>query len=153
MSVKLPKEALIYSSMVMDRFGESGQYFEFSEGKAQDKILGTKLLSTDNMNKESKKRALKDIGDMSLCLCGFFSDSLNKKIVDTRYYQDLGKIAYERLDSIVPHFYDIPSFFRLIAESLSNIVMVMNLVAENHFSNSLSPEPCLILSNKEEKAS
>ena len=138
----------------MDHFGESGQYFEFTEGRPQEKILGTKLLSTDNMNKEAKKRALKDIGDTSLCLCGFFSDSLNKKIVDSRYYSDLGRIAYERLNSIVPDFYDIPSFFKLIAESLGNIIMIMNLVAEKHFSATLQLEPCLIIADdKKLKAS
>ena len=146
-TVKLPQEALIYSSMVMDRFGESGQYFEVIEGKPQEKVLGTKLLSIDNMNKEAKKRALRDIGDTSLCLCGFFSDSLNRKIVDSRYYRELGVIAYQRLNSIVPDYYDIPSFFKIISESLNSIIMMMNLVAQRHFSSELELQPAMIVSD------
>lgn len=126
----LPNEAIYYSSMVMDRFGESGNYFEISEGKVKDKVLGIKLLQSSNMPREEKKRTLKDIGDTALVICGFFSDSLNKKILDTKYYQDLGQMAYRHLNAEVPSAYDVQSFFQLLSMRFDQLATVMSLVSE-----------------------
>ena len=74
----LPNETIYYSSLVMDKFGDSGNYFETIEGKVREKVLGMKFLETSHMTREEKKRTLKDIGDTALLICGFFSESLNK---------------------------------------------------------------------------
>lgn len=126
----LPNEAIYYSSLVMDKFGESGKFFETKEGKVREKILGTKLLQTSSMTKGERKRALKDIGDTALLICGYFSDSLNKKIIDTGYYQELGQTAYRKLNSVVPQAYDVPSFFKGLSFDFERLTMVMNLVSE-----------------------
>lgn len=125
----LPTETIYYSSLVMDKFGEADKYFEKEEGKVRDKILGIKLLKTSQMAREERKRTLKDIGDTALLICGFFSESLNKKILDTSYYQELGQTAYRRLNSEVPQAYDIPSFFNLISCRFDELTTVMNLVS------------------------
>lgn len=82
------------------------------------------------MEKEQKKAALRDIGETSLVLCGYFSDSMNRKIVDPRYYQDIGVIAYKQLNAFVPNAYDVPSFFKKLAGSFSHVTNLMTLVAK-----------------------
>lgn len=145
----LPNETIYYSSLVMDKFGEAGKYFETQDGKVRDKILGTKLLKASTLpSKEERKRELKDIGDTALLICGFFSDSLNKKIIDTKYYQELGQVAYRQLNSVVPAAYDIPSFFDVISSRFDQIASVMSLVSEKTFAHNLEVESAYLIVGK-----
>ena len=144
----LPNETIYYSSLVMDSFGDAEKYFEKEEGKVRDKILGIKLLKTSHMTKEERKRSLKDIGDTALLICGFFSDSLNKKILDTKYYQELGQTAYRRLNSEVPQAYDIPSFFDIISMRFDQLTTVMNLVSAQTLGRDDLLDSAYLITNK-----
>lgn len=128
----LRNETIYYSSLVMDHFGESSKLFEQVDGKAREKILGMKYLEAGHMSKEKRKATLKDIAETSLFVCGFFSDSLNKKIIDVKYYQDLGMMAYSSLNGMVPKAYDVPAFYKSMANSFSNVALLMSLVAKKH---------------------
>ena len=125
----VPGEVIYYSSLVMDKFGESKQYFDFAEGRPKDKILGVKLLETQQKPRTQQKRELKDIGDTALFLCGYFSESLNSKLVDTRYYQELGQIAYDRLNHLVPEAFEVPSFFKMMSRGFGPLTTMMSIVA------------------------
>jgi hypothetical protein len=128
----LRNETIYYSSLIMDHFGESSKLFEQVDGKAREKILGIKFLEAGHLPREQRKAAIKDIAETSLFVCGFFSDSFNKKMIDVKYYQDLGVMAYSSLNSIVPKAYDVPSFYKNMAQSFSNVALLMNLVAKKH---------------------
>jgi len=128
----LRNETIYYSSLVMDHFGESSKFFEQVDGKSREKILGMKYLEAGHLPKEKRKLAMKDIAETSLLVCGFFSDSLNKKIIDTKYYQDLGMMAYASLNALVPNAYDVPSFYKQMANSFSSVTLLMSLVAKKH---------------------
>jgi hypothetical protein len=137
---KIPEEMIIYSSKVMRTFGESQNFSENIEGKVREKVLGTKLLESNNLSPVAQKRELKDIGDTALFLCGFFAESLNKKLIDVRYYQDLGRIAYSRLDKFVPDLFEVPAFFDNLSRTFGTLTILMNHVSStmnksNHFPN------------------
>lgn len=144
----LPTETIYYGSLVMDKFGDASKYFEKEEGKVRDKILGIKLLQTSQMSREERKRTLKDVGDTALLICGFFSDSLNKKILDTKYYQELGQTAYRRLNHEVPQAYDVPSFFELISVRFDQLTTVMNLVSAQTLGNDSFLDSAYLITNK-----
>jgi hypothetical protein len=126
----LSNETIYYSSLVMDKYGSSNEYFEIIDGKVKEKKLGLKLLEVSQLPKETQKRTLKDIGDCSLFLCGFFSDYLNRQLVDETYYQNIGKQAYKSLNSIVPDFYEVPSFYKRLSKKFPEVCMMVSLVAE-----------------------
>jgi hypothetical protein len=128
----LRNETIYYSSLVMDHFGESSKFFEQVDGKSREKILGIKFLEAGHLPKEKRKAAIKDIAETSLLVCGFFSDSLNKKIIDVKYYQDLGMMAYGNLNSMVPNAYDVPAFYKNMANSFSSVALLMSLVAKKN---------------------
>src|SRR5688572_8364801 len=44
-----------------------------------------------------RARLLRTMGDTALFMSGFFSDSLNRKLVDLDYYRTMGGHAYARL--------------------------------------------------------
>lgn len=142
----LPNETIFYSSLVMDSYGDSAKFFEQVDGKAREKILGIKLLEASQMTKEKQKAAIRDVAETSLLICGYFADSLNKKMIDIKYYQDLGKIAYSRLNSITPTAYDVPSFYKKMAHSFSGITLLMNLVSKKYSSD--RDMPWLILTDR-----
>ena len=124
----VPESVLYYSSEVLDKFALSEDFFEISEGKVREKILGMKLLEATQFNREEQKKAYKEVGDMALLVCGYFSESINKKIVDSHYYAQLGKMAYGHLNTVSPSFLDIPCFYGMIAtcfESLTNLMSMM----------------------------
>ncbi len=125
----LSNETIFYSSIVMDQYGDSKKFFEIVDGKIREKILGIKLLESSQMPKEKMKKTLKDVAETSLLVCGFFSDSLNRKIIDVKYYQEVGMMAYARLNSIEPKAYNINSFYGSVAKSFNDITTLMTLAA------------------------
>ena len=144
----LRQETIFYSSLVMDAYGESSKLFEQVDNKAREKVLGVKLMESSQFPREKQKQILKDIAETSLLMCGFFYDSLNKKIVDAKYYEDIGKIAYTRLDSFAPEAYDIPSFFKNMAIHFSDVTLLMSLISKKYSSDSDPASPWLILKDR-----
>lgn len=128
----VPESIIYYSSEVLDKFALSQEFFEMSEGKVREKVLGTKLLEATQMTREEQKKVYKEVADMSLMVCGYFHESVNKKIVDTHYYSQLGKMAYGHLNSCVPSFLDIPSFYSMIATCFESTTTLMALLASRN---------------------
>jgi hypothetical protein len=125
----VPQSILYYSSDVLDKFALSQDFFEVSEGKVREKILGMKLLEATHMSRDEQKKIYKEVADMSLLVCGYFSESVNKKIVDIQYYSQLGKMAYGHLNSIFPSFLDIPSFYSMFATCFESMTTLMSILA------------------------
>ncbi|WP_417335228.1 hypothetical protein [Halobacteriovorax marinus] len=131
----LANEDIFYSSLVMDKFGMSHQLFEQKEGRPSEKILGLKLMQASHLPKKKRIRELKDIGDTALFICGFFQDSLNKKIVDVSYYRDIGQAAYSKLNHLVPSFYDVDSFYNEFSKKFNNAALLMEILSRECLSN------------------
>jgi len=123
------QETLFYSSDVLNKFSESSNYFEVVEGRVREKILGVKLLEAGKLTKEERKRTLKDVGDTALCLCGFFSSSLEKKIIDFSYYKEIGKSAYVKLNNLIPEFLDIPYFYKHLSSSFEGVTTLISKIS------------------------
>jgi hypothetical protein len=125
----VPESVIYYSSDVLDKFALSQDFFETTDGKVREKILGMKLLEATQFSREEQKRVYKEVGDMSLLVCGYFSESVNKKIVDTSYYSQLGKMAYSHLNNVIPTFLDIPSFYAMVATCFESMTTLMTILA------------------------
>ena len=128
----VPESIIFYSSEVLDKFALSQDFFEISDGKVREKILGMKLLEAMQMSREDQKRTYKEVAEMSLLVCGYFSESVNKKLVDTHYYAQLGKMAYGHLNSMSPSFLDIPSFYNMVSTCFEATTTLMaNFASKN----------------------
>ncbi|MES2528198.1 MAG: hypothetical protein V4598_13990 [Bdellovibrionota bacterium] len=131
----VPESIIYYSSEVLDKFALSQDFFEVTEeGKFRQKILGLKLLEATQMSREEQKRTYKEVADMSLIVCGYFSESVNKKIVDTHYYAQLGKMAYGHLNSVSPTFLDIPCFYSMVSTCFESMTTLMSNFASKNRS-------------------
>lgn len=69
---------------------------EFTTARLPDEPLGVKLASASHQP-EQRMRTLKEVGDASLYVAGFFTESLQRSLVDVDYYVGLGQNAYSQL--------------------------------------------------------
>jgi hypothetical protein len=70
---------------------------EFTRSQISDEPLGLKWLESRHGSPGERVRALKEVGDTTLYVAGFFAESLERKLVDTEYYIGLGEAAYGEL--------------------------------------------------------
>lgn len=125
----VPESIIYYSSDVLDKFALSEDFFETSDGKVREKILGMKLLEASQFDREEQKRIYKEVGDMSLMVCGYFAESVNRKLVDREYYIQLGKMAYSHLNNVTPKFFDIPHFYGMVSTCFDSLTTLMSILA------------------------
>ena len=59
--------------------------------------LGIRLIRALEAAGSRQRDGLREVGDLSLFISGFFSDSLNRSLVDIDYYIQLGECAYGSL--------------------------------------------------------
>ena len=144
----ISNELVYYMSLVLDKFGQSQNLYEEREGKLRDKTLGLKLLKSSELSEPQKKRTLREIGDTALFVCGYFYESLNSKLIDISYYEDVGKVAYRRLDSFIPQAYEVPSFFINLSDRFNCVTNIVSIISKEMFSNDSGDEPYLILSDR-----
>jgi hypothetical protein len=87
--------------------------------------LGLKLLRAINSGGSSQRLGLKQVGDASLFISGFFSDSLRRSLVDVDYYVSLGGYAYRSLvasdDTLSPIFAELSEKFVGFVDVLSDV--------------------------------
>ena len=80
-------------------------------------------------------RILRRMGDVALYVSGFFSDALNRSLVDVGYYIDMGGSAYEL---VAVGYRDWPSgetfelLYSDLAEQFAALVEVLAEVSEHH---------------------
>ena len=68
-----------------------------SPAAGQDEPLGVRLAHALQTAGIAQRDGLRKVGDLSLFISGFFSDSLNRSLVDVDYYIQLGECAYGSL--------------------------------------------------------
>jgi hypothetical protein len=72
-----------------------------------------------------QRTSLKQIGDLSLFISGFFSDSLNRKLVDVDYYVSIGGCAYSALSRV-----ETDTFSPVFAELAHKFVGFVDVLSE-----------------------
>jgi hypothetical protein len=75
-----------------------------------------------------QRMELRRVGDLSLFVAGFFSDSLKRKLVDVDYYATLGGCAYGSLSRVERDRF--ATVFGELAEKFAAFVDVLNEVSE-----------------------
>jgi hypothetical protein len=92
---------------------------------ASGEALGLKLLRALDSGGTTQRLGLKQVGDASLFISGFFSDSLRRSLVDVDYYVSLGGYAYRSLvandDTLSPIFAELSEKFVAFVDVLSEV--------------------------------
>jgi hypothetical protein len=95
-----------------------------AENNAEPMVL--KLATALEAGGLRQRAALREIGDLSLFVSGFFSDSLRRKLVDVDYYATIGGYAYNALshhetDTFSPVFAELGGKFVTFVDVLSEV--------------------------------
>ena len=72
-----------------------------------------------------QRTSLREIGDVSLFISGFFADSLTRKLVDIDYYISIGGCAYNVLSRV-----ETDTFSPVFAELAERFVDFVDVIAE-----------------------
>jgi hypothetical protein len=91
-----------------------------------DEPLAVQLARALEAGGMRQRTSLKQIGDVSLFVSGFFSDSLRNKLVDVDYYVSIGGVAYNALsrdetDTFSPVFAELAGKFVAFVDVLSEV--------------------------------
>ena len=70
---------------------------DFAHARITDEPLAMKLASARDAEPGARIRTLKEVGDTTLYLTGFFADSFHGTMVGPDYYIGLGRSAYQEL--------------------------------------------------------
>jgi len=127
--VSAVQESVEYVVDLMIRYMQTEAFYtKDGNGKLGDNVLADIYAEYINGDIQRKKIMLQRLGDISLLVTGFFSDSLNKKIVDLDYYFGMGGTAYHQLaelhlkSQILQTVYlELAQKFKIFAEALGEI--------------------------------
>ena len=97
-SIEAEPDTVYYLVNLLSVFSRSENFYERTADGRQIKPLA--LMYGDAINQpsaETRCKALRRLGDVSLFISGVFSESLNRKVVDLDYYAAMGEGAYGSL--------------------------------------------------------
>jgi hypothetical protein len=92
---------------------------------AEDAPLGIQLARALECAGVEQRASLKQIGDVSLFVSGFFADSLRGKLVDVDYYVSIGGVAYQALSR-----YETDTFSPVFAELAEKFIAFVDVLSE-----------------------
>jgi len=94
-------------------------------GIADDEALGVRFVRALQSGGSAQRDGLRRVGDTSLFVSGFFSDSLNRSLVDIDYYMQLGERAYGSLarndDALGDVFDELSDKFTAMVDVLTEV--------------------------------
>lgn len=104
------------------RFGSDGR------PGLDDEPLALQLARALEAGGAEQRARLRSLGDLSLFVSGFFSDSLARKVVDIDYYVSMGEYAYASLSRQESEA--VAGVFAELADRFGNLVDVLGEVSE-----------------------
>ncbi len=103
-------------------------FLQRSDDAGDDAPLALRLARAMETGGARQRAGLKQVGDMSLFVSGFFSDSFARKLVDVDYYAQIGGFAYSVLSRFETDTWS-PVFAEL-ADNFTGFVDVLSEVSE-----------------------
>jgi hypothetical protein len=102
----------------------------FTKMPLDDEPLALKLASAQVASPDERARQLKDVGDKSLYVSGFFAESLQRKLIDIDYYIQVGGAAYVELSRYFRGYRDSRVFGEVYDELGTNFPRFVDVLAE-----------------------
>jgi hypothetical protein len=106
-----------------------------AEAMVSQEPLALRLTRALQTGGSGQRTGLKQVGDLSLFISGFFSDSLRRSLVDVDYYVSLGGYAYGSLgqssDVLSPIFSELSEKFCAFVDVLSEVSERTSLTSDS----------------------
>jgi len=128
-SIKTNEMVEFYIVNLLSEFVSMKKVTEKGEGW-EDEPITILFLKAFHLSLNEQIKLLKKVGDFSLFISGFFSDSLRNKLVDVDYYTLIGKRSYDKLSLILKNFSNGETFFNLFRELSTNFQTLVDVISE-----------------------
>lgn len=101
-------------------------YRDSTHGPTEEEPLALRLGRALDSGGARQRSELRQVGDLSLFLSGYFADSLRRRLVDLEYYASVGGYAYGSLsghesDTLAPVFAELSEHFVAFADVLDEV--------------------------------
>lgn len=100
-----------------------------TQGKPADTLAEQLAIALEQVKAEQRAQRLRQLGDYSLYVAGFFSDSFSRKLVDVDYYIGMGGAAYENVARLEEKKNRAAVFLEL-ARKFPKFVEMLSLISE-----------------------
>ncbi len=139
-SIDVLRETREYLVDLLDEFTRAKRAFLMEEENPEEP-LSIRYLKALHKSTGEKVREYRMIGDFCLFVSGFFSDFIQKKIVDLDFYISIGSSAYSSVESTLKNLAAIEEdnftrMFRELSEKFPNLVEVYMDVSERLMARS-----------------
>ena len=122
-----------YVVRLLSAFARSGS--APAQALASNEALGMLFVRALDAGGSRQRLELQQVGDLSLFITGFFSDSLRASLVDVDYYMSLGGHAYRSLGTIdhalSPTFAELSEKFSAFVDVLADVSDHTTLAGSN----------------------
>lgn len=133
-NVRVGDRTVVYLVELLAGFTDAGRLFGRDEdGTRHLEPLALILKRALEEDAAGRARELRRLGDVSLYLSGFFSDHLEGRTVDLRYYMQMGHLAYSSLARLLAGRRRDASgagLYEELADQFTPLVDVLNEVSE-----------------------
>ncbi len=129
--VSVSPPVITYVTEVLVSFHETAKLF--AQAGVRVPVMADML--SDAMEADFYRRVtlLRQMGDTSLMVSGFFPEALSRRAVDLGYYRRMGEVAYSHLGSLTHD----ESVFPVLSEQFHRVSDLVSEVAENTSSRSI----------------
>ena len=128
--LKVSEHAQHYLVQLLGRFISTENFVPTDENGEPAETLAEQLaLALEQVRAEQRAARLKQLGDYSLYVAGFFSDSLSRKSVDVEYYIGMGGAAYENV-ARMEEKRNRSELFQELGQNFSSFVDILAQISE-----------------------
>tara|TARA_B100000315_G_scaffold252973_1_gene290840 strand:- start:8137 stop:8766 length:630 start_codon:yes stop_codon:yes gene_type:complete len=136
--VQADEEVIFYIVNLLSEFLTVDNLYTDIDPNADEEPLTLLLEKALNSDQNEQIQRFKHLGDFSLFISGFFSDSLYKRLVSLNYYKIIGCTSYNQLATIMKSKVQSNTFWELyyeLAENFSVFVDILSEVSDKSFSH------------------
>lgn len=137
--LKVSEHAQHYLVQLLGKFISTENFVPTDEkGEPAETLTAQLAIAMDEERAAQRAVRLRQLGDYSLYVAGFFSDSLSRKLVDVDYYIGMGGVAYENVARLEERktraelFLELARKFPVFVEILSQISEETGFNLESH---------------------
>lgn len=113
-----------------------------SEGNPAETLTQQLANALEEESTEARALRLRQMGDFSLYVAGFFTDSLNRKLVDVDYYIGMGEAAYGNV-ALLQEKKSRSQLFQELSYKFSKFVDILAQISEETGFHDSNPQDLL----------
>jgi len=132
------EEVIFYIVNLLAEFLKIENLYMDLDPKADEEPLTVLLEKALNSDQNEQIMRFKHLGDFSLFISGFFSDSLYRRLISLDFYETVGCTSYNQLANIMKSKVQSKTFWELyneLAENFSVFVDILSEVSDKSFSH------------------